>query len=391
MEFPIYTGSLAAKQGSSREGELSSSTDLPSQRSERYILPANQDVDAIGVQRSAHTCFMQAHAPVSRPRRDLNPRTPGLCYLALFRRSEWHLVFETLKYFPVGSDVFHLIDRDREKASYKIVAQEATIDNGKGQTRMIHLLAIPKKGRFQTRLSSLRSRYDNENCLIGGRLDSHYVKLKRKQSSRSSPRFKKAFAKALSVRSKVLGRRLTRAEWIQLKKAVAKQISVATDELSTTVRYLLNEVHLLKKQNPSGAKRLDDSISMFHQQVSVMRQELMSLHSEKDRLTENCPHFQLRKMFSPIKPINVYIEERELPTSIQVKIESTIQLCCKECLQDREDALFSWYGITLDNLPVPDELKLKSRAFAKQISCLKPLSIQNVWTQLVTARYRSTF
>lgn len=224
------------------------------------------------------------------------------------------------------------------------------------------------------------------------RLKQRYCLPNQKPTS-SSPvqkRFKKAFAKALSVRSRVLGRRLTRFEWCALKNAVAKQCSPQKQSLSVKVSQLSKRLEEVSQLIPVSLGQAADSVDLLRFQVSVLRQQALEFMIEKDSLSETCPHFRKRRIFlpPPIKEAIWFTYPGFQPFSY-LPTGNPEQLCCPDCLSAREDAFFSWTGSCPQFSTSEAAETLVAGKKPSPLLAVSPLSIQSVWTQCITHRFRS--
>jgi hypothetical protein len=211
-------------------------------------------------------------------------------------------------------------------------------------------------------------------------------------------RFQSAFSKAIAVRVRVLKRALTTLEWRRLRDAVRLQCTPRkTDSLSTRVEALTQRLTQLENASPQGALMLQDSISMFATQVSVLREQFLQHTIDKEHVQEGCPHFQHKKLFTPPNP-ELLVSSLNLPglgiVSWQPK-DSTLQLCCLRCLEARQDALFYWTGFYLKSFN--DMSFYQERTLARMSSkersrvlpdSVSPLMIQEIWSQIISLKFK---
>lgn len=232
----------------------------------------------------------------------------------------------------------------------------------------------------------------------------------RKHSNKSPPkvktsdtrcnRFQSSFRKALTARSRFLGRDLTRQEWIKLKNAVKRQNQVQYDSLTVQVRQLASEVATLRRCNPTTLLEVDDSISLLRNQVSLFRRQVFDLSLEHDQLTETCSHFKSRTLYYP--QVTGHGITTNIPgfgpLSYNQSFEVT-QLCCDSCLAKRQDAFFEWYGCDLSSFKSFSQFEsLASKVakrdkdtalFTKQLLTIAPLSLQPVWSEIISRKFRT--
>jgi len=214
----------------------------------------------------------------------------------------------------------------------------------------------------------------------------------RKLPSAKRERFRKAFSKAIAVRTRNLSRSLTRQEWQQLKSAVRKQISTRQLPLERKIQELSTRIGQVAKLVPVSISSLEDSFSMFHVQLSVLRQQAMELITESSDVKETCPHFRNRTLFTlPVTTTTLYSENVPgLKGYMTLPIDGKEQqLCCSKCLLARQDTYYTWTG---DDLVFSDmtEFSALPRKAKERLSLISPLSLQSVWTQLISNKYRST-
>jgi len=204
-------------------------------------------------------------------------------------------------------------------------------------------------------------------------------------------RFSKAFHKALHVRSRVLGRRLSRPEWQALKASVRKQCSARLLPVEVRLQQLSDRIGQVANLVPVSIQSVDDSLSLFRVQLSILRQQAMDLIQEQSDVKETCPHFRNR-LLCHLPKFSVPLIFERIPGLEGVisfnGADREEQLCCSKCLLARQDTFFTWSG---DDLVFTDssnfgELSRKEQSKLRNIS---PLSFQGVWTQLISMKYRS--
>jgi hypothetical protein len=235
---------------------------------------------------------------------------------------------------------------------------------------------------------------------VSARKHSNKSPNKTKTADTRRNRFQSSFRKALTARSRFLGRDLTRQEWISLKNAVKRQNQVQFDSLTVQVRQLASEVSILRRCNPTSLLEVDDSISLLRNQVSLFRRQVFDLSLEHEQLSETCPHFKSRTMYYP------HVTGRSISTIIPGfgplnydQSFAVTQLCCDSCLAKRQDAFFEWYGYDLSSFKSFSQFEslvsmvtkrdTDTLAFTKQLSTVAPLSLQPVWTEIISRKFRT--
>jgi hypothetical protein len=206
-----------------------------------------------------------------------------------------------------------------------------------------------------------------------------------------SPRFQVALRKALFFRSKFLGRRLTRAEFLKLSAAVKKQISRKFSRLDAILSSIVDRISKLEKACPQSPLDLQDSIGMFAAQVSVLREQALHAITERDEISETCGHFSKKKLFYP-KSFEPFVLKFNGLDMVQPMLHSKEMLACQACTNKREEAVFYWTGTdasTFQNV-IHGSRGLDS---VKEANLLKvaPLAIQDIWTQVLNNHYQRTW
>lgn len=220
-----------------------------------------------------------------------------------------------------------------------------------------------------------------------------HVRLQRRTAANpQSPdriKFQKAFSSALHHRSAFLGRRLTRQEWCKLKKAVQKQVFDKPDSISRQLRLLATEVAQLRAFHP--ATPVVDSLAVMELKLDALRQQAVSVMQERDSVSETCPHFRKRTLFySPDLGKVVHFEKIPgIRGSFSYKIQGQLeQLCCPQCLLEREDCYFSWTGDSISFSSATGAERLVEKGRSSLLLSISPLSIQSIWTQLCSLQIR---
>lgn len=207
-------------------------------------------------------------------------------------------------------------------------------------------------------------------------------------------RYQRAFRSALIARSQHLGRRLTREEWLALGRSVRKSCYPdRTDPVAKLLKQVLSRLDAVERLVPKSSSALDSSLDMMRIQLSVLRQQALDFMQEKDSLTETCPHFRHRQVFSsPSVSSVLHFEKLGMQHSFHYAARGQVeQLCCPSCLSARQDAYFSWYGFEPKFEHFTDVDSLLESKSQRRLLAVDPLSIQSIWTQLITSRYRSKF
>jgi hypothetical protein len=214
-------------------------------------------------------------------------------------------------------------------------------------------------------------------------------------------RFSSALSKAISVRVRVLARALTDIEWRSLRDAVRKQMNpIRTDTLSKQVEYLTERLTKLEQANPQGALMLQDSISMFATQVSVLREQFLQHTLDKEFVQEGCSHFQKKKIFSPPTPsslLNCDIDIPGIGLIVWYPRQGDIHTCCPSCLEHRIDSLFYWTGFYLKTFksftfhelgrsPTDERLAQFHKRIPDQ---LHPLMVQDIWSSILAQKFKT--
>jgi len=207
----------------------------------------------------------------------------------------------------------------------------------------------------------------------------------------SSVKFSIAFSKALRVRSRNLGRNLNRLEWIALKVAVLRQMRRNTDKLSLQLKELQRQINEVKKLTPVSLQGLDDSINIMASQMQILRRQLCFTIQESDDVSETCPHFKNRVLYTlPVSTEVLYYRPKGLVDLISLTLDGkTIQLCCDKCLARREDFYFTLTG---EDLPITKTIFSTfdlGESSMVELSKIPLLSIQSVWTSVVNLFLRS--
>lgn len=220
----------------------------------------------------------------------------------------------------------------------------------------------------------------------------------KERKSPSRQRFSSAFSRAIAARVRFLSRALTEVEWKRLRDAVRQQCSPRkTDSLSTRLEALTARLTQLENASPQGALMLQDSISMFATQVSVLREQFLQHTLDKEHVQENCSHFQYKKRFTPREPAALAsdLKIEGIGHVIWRPKSNEIQLCCEKCLEARKDALFYWTGFYLkafnqfsfheDTLARSPE-KVREKLLPSSIS---PLMVQDIWSQIISHKFKT--
>jgi hypothetical protein len=201
------------------------------------------------------------------------------------------------------------------------------------------------------------------------------------EKERKRRRFSVAFGRALSVRSKHLGRRLTRREWVALRTAVKAQCSKRVTPLARTVNRLIGVVGRLE-QDLSTFKRPSKSFEQIDLMISIFRQDLMSLIDEETTLSEGCSHVAKKTKVILSAPERVFttipghgVMDVSLPTSSQT-------VCCDRCQTRRSDFFFEKTGQVLSFSEGSDVISLEglSPLGLRTLRSVEPLSLQGVWS-----------
>jgi len=216
----------------------------------------------------------------------------------------------------------------------------------------------------------------------------------KKKQSPASLKFKRAFNSAIIARSAFLKRRLTRQEWVALKKAVLHQCTRGpTDKLSRKLNEIQRQVNTVEQLVPTDISSAFASLEMFKLQMDVLRRQMYSAILENDTLSETCPHFRLRRIYHVpfVSGESLYFRHASLQSIISYKLDGKLeQLCCHSCLEKRSDAFFEWTGSSLTMLDAEDASPILDRKDCASLKTVHPLSIQSIWTGFVTAKFRST-
>jgi len=211
--------------------------------------------------------------------------------------------------------------------------------------------------------------------------------------SPSSIRFKKAFNSALIARSAFLQRRLTRQEWVSLKKAVARQCSRSpTDKLSCKLNAIQQQLNQVEKLVPVDISDAFSSLEVFKLQMDVLRRQMYAAILENDTLSETCPHFRQRTLFHvPKFEHTLYFRlQGNLNCIIPLTFDGNMQqLCCASCTEKRSDAFFEWTGGLITMRDTDDDFSLPDWKQYSSLKTLNPLSIQSVWTGIINHKFRS--
>jgi len=211
-----------------------------------------------------------------------------------------------------------------------------------------------------------------------------------KKSLSTKERFRRAFSKALSVRTRLLGRKLSRNEWQRLKVAVRKQLHPAGSSQKRALDSLSLRVGRLDRLVPKTLEEAEDSIRFLQLQLSIVRQQMMSLVDDVTSVKETCPHFRHRPVFYlPNTKSPVYLSVPSMSLYIRLDLNGKeTQLCCERCLTARNDTYFSWSGDDLEFVPssFPSDLSVSD---TERLLSLSPLAFQSVWSQVLTSKFRS--
>lgn len=220
-------------------------------------------------------------------------------------------------------------------------------------------------------------------------------------------RFSRAFRSALFHRSQKLGRRLTRCEWTRLAAAVRKQISRSQKHsLVYELADLRDQFRLFRDSlPPNPVLEASESVMMLHNQLSMLRRQILTAIEESDRLTETCSHFKDRTIFYPVPDSSNSSTTFVLPgnhTIVYDLVPSQQQSCCSSCLERRKDCVFEWFGceFTFNDFMIGksplNEYKLSANKRKKvysdtfmSLSHIHPLAVQNIWSQIITLKFRS--
>jgi len=206
-------------------------------------------------------------------------------------------------------------------------------------------------------------------------------------------KFKKAFNSALIARSAFLERRLTRQEWVALKKAVHRQCTRGgTDKLSRKLNEIQRQVNQVEKLVPADISDAFSSLEVFKLQMDVLRRQMFSAILENDTLSETCPHFRHRRLFTlPDISQTVHFRLRgNVNCYIPLKLDGKLQqLCCHSCTEKRSDAFFEWMGDSITMQDIDSEFPVLDRKDCSQLKTISPLSIQSVWTEIINNKFRS--
>nr|CAA7351346.1 unknown [Aspergillus fumigatus partitivirus 1] len=215
-----------------------------------------------------------------------------------------------------------------------------------------------------------------------------------KRNPNLEQRFKTAFSKALAVRSRVLGRRLTREEWVKLKHAVRYQCFGPTVPLQKQLTMLATRVARCERLVPASISSVADSIELMYQQLSLLRAQAMELMSERESIAPSCPHFRKRKVFpTPSNQLQIGVKPLGWHSVITYRLQGRDEtLCCGACLQARSDAWFSWTGeeLRFEHFLEGDDIPGKEQLL-RSLSAISPLSIQGIWSQILLQKYGSDF
>jgi len=210
----------------------------------------------------------------------------------------------------------------------------------------------------------------------------------RRSKSTPKDRFKKAFVKSLITRSRVLGRRLTRAEFQRLTLAVRKQISRRFRAIDHTLALILDRIIRLENATPQSPLELQDSIGMFAAQVSVLREQALLAIQERDEISEGCSHFSKKRLFSPKSEVPVFSIKITGLDLIGPRVSDIETLACPKCTEKREEAVFYWTGCDTASF---NSICYSSREvdLLKDTGLLKvsPMSIQNVWSAVLNQHF----
>lgn len=242
------------------------------------------------------------------------------------------------------------------------------------------------------------SKPDNPRTLTYTRIRPGHKEYKSNQKLNSgsgsrSPfavKFQKAFKSALIARSAHLGRRLTRNEWVALKKAVHHQCTCGgTDKLSRKLNEIQRQVNTVEKLIPVDISSAFNSLELFKMQMDVLRRQMFYALAEGDTLSETCSHFRHRRLFQlPSCPTPLYFVPEGFSRSIHpLPLDGKLlQLCCPSCLEKRSDAFFEWTGSSITMLDAENASEIFVRKDFDSLKTVSPLSIQSVWTSLLSTK-----
>jgi hypothetical protein len=168
-------------------------------------------------------------------------------------------------------------------------------------------------------------------------------------------RFQRALSKSISVRKRVLKRRLTKEEFSQLKDAVHKQCSNVNrarknsfEQRLTAIEKTVAELQLVSPggtELSSGVENLQNVVSVLKSQIyehlSYMDIEQIRVCREPEmipitRFTESTSHLNFS---SNSERFSSMFRGAGTPSS-----GTTLSLSCSECLQKRIDYVFSKCG-----------------------------------------------
>jgi len=236
-----------------------------------------------------------------------------------------------------------------------------------------------------TRMARRRAKREENFSSAGGPPleDKKRVKF----STPPKSRFNIALGKSLIVRSTFLKRRLTRTEFKQLVRAVRKQISPVLSRNENILASFEKRIHALERSVPGDALNLQDSISSFAAQVSVLREQCVQLIIERDEIGETCGHYRHRRN---VYPKNVPFLEYKIPGLglVVPSVKEVETLACATCTIKREEQLFYWTGCSfasfVDSLADESDRKTYEKCVIRSVS---PLSIQSVWSAVLNLKY----
>nr|AII16003.1 hypothetical protein [Gremmeniella abietina RNA virus MS1] len=227
---------------------------------------------------------------------------------------------------------------------------------------------------------------------VGVRSSPPKPKGKIRQPSASQLRFKKALARALSVRSKFLKRRLSKPEFVQLSAAVKTQIKQETTPVNRRLNRVIDIVVRLEEAANSSLScldrpALDAAVRNLYDRLNLVRSNLLEAMRESSSLSEGCSHVSKKSVIHLPEPVKV---DKIFPGfgCISVRIPSGRQvLCCSRCSGLRNDAFFEWSGLQPSFIDKEGHSMVEAYPLPKSIKNINPLDFQHVWTSVLDVHY----
>nr|WMY82297.1 hypothetical protein [Diplodia fraxini partitivirus 1] len=222
------------------------------------------------------------------------------------------------------------------------------------------------------------------DCFLCSDIRSHGLRPVRRsvKKDRKLSKFPTAFKKALLTRSRLLGRRLARVEWLCLRDAVRKQVARHVSPVTKELSSLASRVSRLELSHPTDLQQVSDAVALLQLQTQILKRQIFLATEEKTNLSESCSHLTNKLKIQVPGSGFVLIKIPGVGTS-HANVPQLVTTVCETCRLAREDTIYGWSGTELqwshiDISAFPSSSKLTTRS---------PLSYQFIWSAILDHKF----